>query len=258
MLNLYGKNFNSRLLLGTAQYPSLDILKDSIINAKSEIITVSIRRELNCGENSENSFWQYLQKMNLQILPNTAGCYSAKEAIITAQCAKEIFNTNWIKLEVIANEDSLQPNVIELLEAAKILIEEDFCVFPYTTDDVCIAEQLFNIGCKVIMPWCAPIGSARGLQNIYNLRSMRAYLPEATLIVDAGIGAPSHATQAMELGYDAILLNSAIARATNPEQMALAFNLAVQSGRLGFKAGLLEPRDMGRPSTPIFGKAYFV
>lgn len=257
MLTLYGKKFTSRLLLGTAQYPSLAILKNSIINAKNEIITISIRRELNCETDSKNNFWQYLQNMNLEILPNTAGCYSAKEAIITAHCAREIFNTNWIKLEIIANEDSLQPNVFELLSAAKTLIEEGFCVFPYTTDDVYVAEQLFNIGCQVIMPWGAPIGSARGLQNIYNLRSIRAYLPEATLILDAGIGKPSHATEIMELGYDAVLLNSAIAKATHPEQMALAFNYAIQAGYLGFRAGLLTPRDMASPSTPLLGKACF-
>lgn len=256
MLNLYNQQFSSHLLLGTAQYPSLDILKNAIIASNCEVITVSIRRELNCGYHN-NSFWQFLQDMKLQILPNTAGCYSAKEAIITAQCAREIFNTNWIKLEVIANEDSLQPNIFELVQAAKMLLDEGFYVFPYTTDDVYIAQKLFDMGCQVIMPWCAPIGTARGIENSYNLRSIRAYLPQATLIIDAGIGTPSHATKAMELGYDAVLLNTAVAKAQHPEHMAKAFNLAVQAGRLGFKAGLLQPRDMASPSTPLFGKASF-
>lgn len=256
MLNLYGKKFHNRLLLGTAQYPSLAVLTEAITASQCEIITVSIRREMNCGDKF-NNFWQYIKNMPVKILPNTAGCYNAKEAIATAHCAREIFNNNWIKLEVIANEDSLQPNIFELVEAAKILFEDGFCVFPYTTDDVYVAQQLFDIGCKVIMPWCAPIGSARGIENSYNLRSIRAYLPDATLIVDAGIGTPSHACKAMELGYDAILLNTAIAKSQNPQAMAKAFNFAVQAGHLGFKSGLLAPRDMASPSTPLFGKACF-
>ncbi|MDN5249449.1 thiazole synthase [Bartonella sp. TP] len=256
MLKLYNKTFRSRFLLGTAQYPSLTVLQKAILEAEAEIITVSIRREMASGKQS-GSFWQFLQDMQLTILPNTAGCYSVKEAVTTALCAREIFKTNWIKLELIANEDSLQPNVFELVEAAAILIKEGFQVFPYTTEDLVVAQKLRSMGCKVIMPWCAPIGSARGIENNYKLRSLRNYLPDTTLIIDAGLGRPSHATKAMELGYDAVLLNTAVAKAANPELMAKAFKLAVQAGRLGYQSGLLSPRDMAFPSTPNLGLANF-
>lgn len=256
MLHLYGKSFSSRLLLGTAQYPSLAILQAAIVESKAEIVTVSIRREMASGKQS-GSFWQFLKNINLSILPNTAGCYSVKEAVTTALCAREIFQTNWIKLELIANEDTLQPNVLELVKATAILIEQGFQVFPYTTDDVAIAQKLRELGCQVIMPWCAPIGSARGIENSYNLKSLRAYLPETSLIIDAGLGRPSDAAKAIELGYDAVLLNTAIAKSGNPVIMAEAFKHAVQAGRLGFKAGILPPRDMAFPSTPNLGLANF-
>lgn len=256
MLNLYGKTFTSRLLIGTAQYPSLDTLEKAIKEANIEIVTVSLRREL-ATSSDDSSFWHFLQNMNLSILPNTAGCFSAKEAITTALCAREIFRTNWIKLEVIANEDTLQPNVFELLDATKELIKQDFKIFPYTTDDLYVAQKLYDAGCEVIMPWCAPIGTARGIKNAYNLRSIRSYLPHATLIIDAGIGCPSHAARAMELGYDAVLLNTAIAKAKCPINMAKAFSLAVQAGSMGYKAGLLKPRDMASPSSPMLGLADF-
>lgn len=256
MLKLYDKNFRSRFLLGTAQYPSLTILQKAILEAEAEIVTVSIRREMASGDQS-GSFWQFLKEMKLSILPNTAGCYSVKEAVTTAFCAREIFQTNWIKLELIANEDSLQPNVFELIEAASILIKEGFQVFPYTTEDLVVAQKLRSLGCEVIMPWCAPIGSAQGIKDTHKLRSLRAYLSDTSLIIDAGLGTPSDAAQAMELGYDGILLNTAVAKSGNPPVMAKAFNLAVKAGRLGYKAGLLPPRDMAFPSTPNFGLATF-
>ena len=191
------------------------------------------------------------------VLPNTAGCHSAKEAVTTARMAREVFGTDWIKLEVIGNHDTLQPDVFELVEAARILSEEGFAVFPYTTDDLVVAERLLQAGCQVLMPWCAPIGSAKGPLNIDALRSLRGHFPDVPLIVDAGIGRPSHAAAVMELGYDAVLLNTAVAQARDPIAMAAAFTKAIEAGRLACGAGILEPRDMAVPSTPMIGRAVF-
>ncbi|WP_336276310.1 thiazole synthase [Bartonella sp. CB178] len=256
MLDFYGKKFSSRLLLGTAQYPSPAILREAIHHSNTEIVTVSLRRET-AGNKQSGQFWKFLKELNVTILPNTAGCYTVKEAVTTARLARDLFKTAWIKLEVIGNPDTLQPNVFSLIEAAKILNDEGFEIFAYTTDDLIVAEKLLNTGCRVIMPWCAPIGSAKGPHNTDGLRSIRAYLPDATLVIDAGIGRPSHAAIAMELGYDAVLLNTAIAKASNPALMAEAFSKAIQAGRMGYKAGILEARNMAIPSTPIIGKAVF-
>ncbi|WP_455466544.1 thiazole synthase [Bartonella sp. B39] len=256
MLNLYERQFSSRLLLGTAQYPSPAILRDAIHKSNTEIVTVSLRRET-AGGKQGGKFWQFLQELGVTVLPNTASCYTVKEAVTTAQLARDLFKTAWIKLEVIGNPDTLQPNVFSLIEAAQILNNEDFKIFAYTTDDLIVAEKLFDIGCRVIMPWCAPIGSAKGPHNTDGLRSIRAYLPDATLVIDAGIGRPSHAAIAMELGYDAVLLNTAIAKAGDPILMAEAFSKAVQAGRIGYKAGMVEARNVAVPSTPVIGKAVF-
>ncbi|WP_455477345.1 thiazole synthase [Bartonella sp. B41] len=256
MLNLYGRQFSSRLMLGTAQYPSPAILRDAVHKSGTEIVTVSLRRETADGKQS-GQFWQLIKELGVTILPNTAGCCTVKEVIITAQLARDLFKTDWIKLEVIGNLDTLQPNIFSLIEAAQILNDEGFKIFAYTTDDLIVAEKLFDIGCRVIMPWCAPIGSAKGPHNIDGLRSIRAYLPDATLVIDAGIGRPSHATIAMELGYDAVLLNTAVARAGNPVLMAEAFSKAIQAGRMGHTAGILEARNIAIPSTPVIGKAIF-
>ncbi|PIT70005.1 thiazole synthase [Bartonella tribocorum] len=256
MLNLYGREFSSRLMLGTAQYPSPAILRDAIYKSNTEIITVSLRRE-SAGEKQGRQFWQFLQELDITILPNTAGCYTVKEAVTTAHLARDLFKTSWIKLEIIGNSDTLQPNVFSLIEAAKILNSEDFKIFAYTTDDLIVAEKLLDVGCRVIMPWCAPIGSAKGPHHTDGLRSIRAYLPDVTLVIDAGIGRPSHAAVAMELGYDAVLLNTAVAKAGNPVLMAEAFSKAIQAGRMGYKAGILEARNVAVPSTPVIGKAVF-
>ncbi|TGP14726.1 thiazole synthase, partial [Mesorhizobium sp. M2D.F.Ca.ET.233.01.1.1] len=173
----------------------------------------------------------------------------------TAKMAREVFGTNWIKLEVIGNHDTLQPDVFGLVEAARILCEDGFAVFPYTTDDLIVAERLLAAGCKVLMPWCAPIGSALGPINIMALRSMRGYFPGVPLIVDAGLGRPSHAATVMELGFDAVLLNTAVAKAAYPVGMARAFGKAVEAGREAHASGLLEPRDVAVPSTPTIGRA---
>ncbi|EJF81573.1 Thiazole synthase [Candidatus Bartonella washoeensis] len=256
MLNLYGQQFSSRLMLGTAQYPSPAILRDAIHKSGTEIVTVSLRRETAGGKQS-GQFWQFLKELDVTLLPNTAGCYTVKEAVTTAKLARDLFKTAWIKLEVIGNSDTLQPNVFSLVEAAKILNDEGFQIFAYTTDDLIVAEKLLDVGCRVIMPWCAPIGSAKGPHNTDGLRSIRAYLPDITLVIDAGIGRPSHAAIAMELGYDAVLLNTAVAKAGDPILMAEAFSQAVQAGRMGYKAGILEARNVAVPSTPVIGKAVF-
>ncbi|TIW07876.1 MAG: thiazole synthase, partial [Mesorhizobium sp.] len=198
-----------------------------------------------------------VQSLDVRVLPNTAGCHSVSEAVTTAQMAREVFGTDWIKLEVIGNSDTLQPDVFGLVEAARILASEGFEVFPYTTDDLIVAERLLDAGCKLLMPWCAPIGSARGPQNPEALRSLRGHFPDIPLIVDAGIGRPSHAAAVMELGYDAVLLNTAIAKAGDPVAMAAAFGKAIEAGRGAYCAGLLEPRDMAVPSTPVIGMAAF-
>ncbi|MFE0017402.1 thiazole synthase [Mesorhizobium sp. NPDC059054] len=256
MLELYGQEFSSRLLLGTALYPSPAIMADAVEAARNEIVTVSLRRE-SAGGKTGGQFWSLIQSLGVRVLPNTAGCHSVKEAVTTAQMAREVFATNWIKLEVIGNHDTLQPDVFGLVEAAGILSGEGFEVFPYTTDDLVVAERLLEAGCKLLMPWCAPIGSARGPQNVDALRSLRGHFPDVPLIVDAGIGRPSHAAAVMELGYDAVLLNTAVAKAGDPVAMAGAFAKAIEAGREAFLAGPLEPRDMAVPSTPVIGMAAF-
>ncbi len=256
MLSLYGTEMSSRLLLGTAQYPSPAILAGAVKASRTEIVTVSLRREAAGGRNGEK-FWSLIQSLGVRVLPNTAGCHSVKEAVTTAKMAREVFSTNWIKLEVIGNHDTLQPDVFGLVEAARILAADGFEVFPYTTDDLVVAERLLEAGCKVLMPWCAPIGSARGPQNIEALRTLRGHFPDTPLIVDAGIGRPSHAATVMELGFDAVLLNTAVAKAGDPTGMAAAFAKAIEAGREAFLAGMLEPRDMAVPSTPVIGKAVF-
>ncbi|MGV4792005.1 thiazole synthase [Rhizobium sp. F40D2] len=256
MLDLYGSQIGSRLLLGTARYPSPAILTEAITRSKTEIVTVSLRREMAGGRNG-GAFFDMIRALGVHVLPNTAGCHGVSEAVLTAKMAREVFRTDWIKLEVIGNHDTLQPDVFALVEAARILTGEGFRVFPYTTDDLVVAERLIDAGCQVLMPWCAPIGSAAGPQNLSALRAMRAYLPEVPLIVDAGIGRPSHATIVMELGFDAVLLNTAVAGAGDPAAMAEAFAKAIDAGRQAFGAGMLEPRDMAVPSTPVIGTAVF-
>lgn len=256
MLKLYDQNFSSHLLLGTAQYPSPKILENAIRASHTEIVTVSLRREM-AGGKQGGQFFALIKALGVSILPNTAGCFTVKEAVTTAKMARDIFKTPWIKLEVIGNADTLQPDVFALVEAARILNDDGFQVFPYTTDDLVVAEKLADAGCRIIMPWCAPIGSAKGPGNIDGLRTIRANFPELTLIVDAGIGRPSHATKAMELGYDGVLLNTAVAKAGDPVLMAEAFRDAIIAGRGAFKAGMLEPRDVAVPSTPVLGKAVF-
>jgi thiazole synthase len=244
MLELYGERFTSRLLLGTAQYPSPAILRQAVEASGAEIVTVSVRRE-SARVRAGQGFWELIEELGVRVLPNTAGCRTVKEAVATAQMARELFSTSWIKLEVIANDDTLQPELIGLVEAANMLVADGFQVLPYTTEDLSVAERLVGAGCTVLMPWASPIGSARGLTNRDGLKALRAYFPDVALVVDAGIGAPSDAAEAMELGYDAVLLNTAIAKAGDPVTMASAFAGAIEAGRLAFNAGLINCGQRG-------------
>jgi thiazole synthase len=253
-MSFYGVDLSSRLLLGTARYPSPAILAEAVKASGAEVVTVSLRRESG-AQRAGQTFWSFIRELGVRVLPNTAGCHSVKEAVTTAHMARELFGTPWIKLEVIGESDTLQPDVFGLVEAARILVEDGFEVFPYTTEDLVVADRLVQAGCRVLMPWGAPIGSARGLNNLYGLKALRAHFPDIPLVVDAGIGVPSHAAAAMELGYDAVLLNTAVAEAGDPAGMARAFALAIEAGRLAFLAQPLEPRDMAAPSTPVIGKA---
>ena len=256
MLELYGTRLASRILVGTAGYPSPDVMASAVKAAGAGIVTVSLRREQAGGQVGER-FLEIIANLAPHVLPNTAGCRTVRDAVATAHMARELFGTSWIKLEVIANDDTLQPDVFGLVEAAGVLARDGFKVFPYTTEDLSVAERLLRAGCEVIMPWAAPIGTGRGITHETALKTLRAYLPGVPLIVDAGIGAPSHAAHAMELGYDAVLLNTAIAKAADPIQMAAAFAEAVCAGRRGWQAGLMGPRDMAVPSTPVAGTPFF-
>lgn len=252
MRTFYGIELPNPLMLGTAQYPSPAILEQAFRESGAGVATVSLRRESGAGQ----TFWQMIQDLGVRILPNTAGCHTVKEAVTTAHMAREVFRTDWIKLELIGHTDSLQPDVFQLVEAARILTEDGFQVFPYTTDDLIVGERLLEAGCEILMPWGAPIGSGRGLNNEYALRAMRAEFPDVPLVIDAGIGLPSHAAHAMELGYDAVLLNTAVARAGDPVLMAKAMMRAIAAGQLAHQADPIEARDMAEPSTPVIGKAF--
>ncbi|MEJ2116857.1 MAG: thiazole synthase [Alphaproteobacteria bacterium] len=249
----YGTEIASRMMLGTAQYPSPAILANAFRRSGAGVATVSVRREAG-GERAGQDFWALIKQLKVAVLPNTAGCHSVREAVTTAHMARELFDTPWIKLEVIGHTDSLQPDPFGLVEAARILCEDGFQVFPYCTEDLILCERLLNAGCKVLMPWGAPIGTGLGLNNIYGLRSLRANYPDVPLVIDAGLGLPSQAAQAMEMGFDAVLLNTAVAKAGDPVVMAEAFARAVEAGAMARKADPMEPRDMAAPSTPILGK----
>jgi thiazole synthase len=260
----YGVELGSRLLLGTARYPSPHVMREAVRASGAEVVTVSLRRETarasrgqGGGRPAGQRFFDLIKELGVRVLPNTAGCRTPKEAIATAQMARELFATDWIKLEVIGNDDTLQPDLFGLVEAAGALSREGFKVFPYTTEDLIAAERLVAAGCNVLMPWGAPIGTGRGLANRSALLSLRRYFPGVPLVIDAGIGAPSHAAEAMEMGYDAVLLNTAVAAAADPVRMARAFAGAIEAGRAGYEAGLMPPRDVAQPSTPVAGTPFF-
>jgi len=254
--SIYGEELTNRLLIGSALYPSPEIMSKAVQASGSQVITLSLKRQ-NPSEQSGAQIWQHIQKMGLKLLPNTAGCKSADEVFTLAQMSREIFNTNWIKLEVIGDDYNLQPDPIELLKSAEQLIAAGFKVLPYCTDDLVICQRLYDLGCEVIMPWASPIGTGKGLMNPYNLETIRMRLPDATLILDAGIGKPSDACIAMEMGYDGVLLNSAVALADDPILMARAFANAIEAGSQGYVAGIMPQRQTAHASTPTLGTPFW-
>jgi thiazole synthase len=242
--------FSSRLIIGTGKYRTYDEMKDAHAASRAEMVTVAVNRVP--LDRSSESFLDHLNP-TMKILPNTAGCYDADHAIRTARLAREALETEWIKLEVIGDPTTLLPDNEQTLAAAKVLVSEGFVVLPYFTDDLIMAKKLLDAGCPAVMPLAAPIGSGMGVQNPANLRIMREQLPNATIIVDAGVGVPSDAAIAMELGADAILMNTAIAESRDPASMATAMNLAVQAGRLAYLAGRMPTRLYASASSPIEG-----
>jgi thiazole synthase len=251
-----GQKLESRLMLGTAHYPSPQVLADAVARSGAGVVTASLRRET-AGGATGDSFFSLVRGLGVRVLPNTAGCRTAREAVTVAEMARELFATDWVKLEVIGDDYTLQPDPFGLVEAADELMKRGFRVFPYTTDDLVLAERLCRAGCSILMPWAAPIGSGLGLSDVHALRTLRSRLPDVTLIVDAGLGAPSHAAHAMELGFDGVLLNTAIAKARDPALMAEAFARAVEAGRAAHEAGLVPPRDTAAPSTPVVGTPFW-
>jgi len=249
---------DSRFLLGTAGYPSPQHLRDAIAASATQVVTVGLKRTLSAaGDNGYIAIVRdALRLQGARLLPNTAGCRTAREAVQLAHMARELYDTAWVKLEVIGDEHTLQPDPFELVEAAAQLVRDGFTVLPYCTDDLVTCRRLLDAGCPVLMPWAAPIGSGQGLLNPFALRTLRERLPDAVLIVDAGIGAPSHAAQAMEMGFDAVLLNSAVAQARDPVAMAHAFRMAIEAGRTARLAGVMARQDFAVPSTPVTGQAF--
>jgi len=255
-LTLYGQSFTSRLLLGTARYDSPSLLSGAICAANPAMLTVSLRRQLSGSKDSGQAFWNLLRQTQRTILPNTAGCLSAGEAVKTACMARELFQTNLVKLEVIGDEVSLQPDPFGVVEAANKLVKLGFQVLPYCTEDWVLCSRLMDAGCEVLMPWAAPIGTGQGPRNPRGLRELRERAPKIPLIVDAGIGLPSQACQVMEWGFDGVLLNTAVSRALDPVRMAGAFSQAVKGGRSAFLAGPMIVQETAVPSTPEIGRPF--
>ena len=250
IFKLGGRDFTSRLIIGTGKYRSYEEMKAAHRASGAEMVTVAVNRVP--LDRKAESFLDHLLP-DMQILPNTAGCYDADHAVRTARLAREALETDWIKLEVIGDKVTLLPDNEQTLEAARVLVKEGFIVLPYFSDDLIMARKLLDIGCAAVMPLAAPIGSGLGVQNPANLRIMREQLPDATIIVDAGVGVPSDAAIAMELGADAILMNTAIAEAGNAALMATAMKKAVEAGRMGFMAGRMPKRLYASASSPIEG-----
>ncbi|MFT4242449.1 MAG: thiazole synthase [Acidovorax sp.] len=255
-LTLYGHTFASRLLLGTARYPSPTVLEAAVQRARPAMVTASLRRQGINATHAGDSFWDLLKRLGVPVLPNTAGCHSVQEAVTTAQMAREVFGTPWIKLEVIGDDYTLQPDTLNLVEAASLLIQDGFQVLPYTTDDLVLCQRLVDVGCQAVMPWAAPIGTGRGPMNPYALQTLRERL-SVPLLVDAGLGLPSHACQVMEWGFDGVLLNTAVALSQDPVAMAGAFADAVGAGRAAYQAGAMAQHDAAQPSTPVLGTPFW-
>jgi thiazole synthase len=248
-ITIAGRTMRSRLLLGTGGFPSLELLSAAIAAAGSELVTVALRR---IDPAARGSLVDVLAEAGVELLPNTAGCFTARDAILTARLAREAFDTNWVKLEVIGDEDTLLPDAPELLRAAEELVDEGFVVLPYTSDDPVLARRLQDVGCAAVMPLGSPIGSGMGIRNPYNIALIREAV-EVPVVLDAGVGTASDAALAMELGCDAVMAASAIARAQDPVRMARAMRAAVQAGRLARGAGRIPRRLYATASTPDEG-----
>jgi len=255
-VSIYGTPINSRLFVGSAMYSSPKIMQDAITASGAEVVTVSISRQ-NPEHQGGQNFWNIVQSLGVKLLPNTAGCHSVKEAVNMAKVSRELFQTDWVKLELVGDDYNLQPDPIDLVKATEVLLNDGFKVLPYCTDDLVIARHLVELGCEVLMPWGSPIGTGKGLLNPYALQSIRDRFPETTLIVDSGIGLPSHATQAMEMGIDAVLLNTAIAKTNQPTLMAKAFKNSVEAGRLAYMAGPMVAQKSAQPSTPTIDSPFW-
>jgi thiazole synthase len=251
-----GRTLRSRLMIGSARYPSPANMREAVVASGADVITVSLRRE-NPELRAGQAFWAIVRDLGVHVLPNTAGCQTVEETLTVARMAREVFDTPWIKVELIGDDATLQPEPFLLVEACEQLVREGFVVFPYMTDDLVLARRLVDVGCEILMPWAAPIGTGRGVVDEHALTLIRQRFPHVKLLVDAGIGAPSHATRAMELGCDGVLLNTAIARAVDPVGMALAFRDAVRAGRRGHLAGLMSPTLEAEPSTPTLGLPFW-
>src|SRR5690606_36985891 len=263
-LRIAGETIGSRLWLGSSLYPSPQVMSEALQAAQPGFVTLSLRRQSAAQvqqQQQPDSHWSLLQSYvrdsGARLLPNTAGCYTAREAILLAQMARELFATDWIKLEVIGDDYSLQPHPLQLVEAARELIAQGFKVLPYCTDDLVLCRTLLELGCPAVMPWAAPIGTGKGLLNPWQLQTLRERLPDAVLVIDAGLGKPSQAMAALELGFDAVLLNTAVARAQQPVAMAAAFRQAVDGGRQAYRAGLMCEQQQASPSTPVLGLPFW-
>ena len=252
MLTIAGRTFESRLFVGTGKYRTHQEMARCHVASGAEVVTLAVRR-VNLTDRSKESLLDFIDREKLFILPNTAACYTAEDAIRTARLAREVGLSNWIKLEVIGDEKTLFPDNEGLLEATRVLVKEGFVVLPYTNDDVVNARKLIDAGAAAVMPLAAPIGSGLGVQNPVNLRILREMITEVPLIVDAGVGSASDAAIAMELGADAVLLNTAIAAAEDSVKMAEAMKLAVQAGRLSYLAGRMPKKLYASASSPLTG-----
>ncbi len=251
-LTIADRKFRSRLIVGTGKYRTFEEMKRCHEASGAEMVTVAVRR-VNLTDRSKESLLDYIDRDKFFILPNTAGCYNADEAVRTARLAREVGLSNWIKLEVIGDQKTLFPDTHGLLEATRILVKEGFVVLPYTNDDLIVAKKLIDAGAAAVMPLAAPIGSGLGIQNVSNLRILREMITEVPLIIDAGVGTASDATVAMEMGFDGILMNTAIAEAGDPEKMAVAMRHAVEAGRLAYEAGRIPKKLYASASSPLEG-----
>ena len=255
-LNIYGTKLNSRLLIGSSMYPSPYVMQQAIRTSGAEVVTLSLSRQ-NPQASGGQAFWESIQSLGLLLLPNTAGCHSVNDAVNIARMSRELFQTDRIKLELVGDDYNLQPDPIALVKAAEILLSEGFKVLPYCTDDLVIARHLVELGCEVLMPWGSPIGTGKGILNPYALQALRDRFPDVTMIVDSGIGLPSHASQSLEMGMDAVLLNTAVAKAKDPLLMGLAFSKAIEAGRSAYLAGPMAERTAASPSTPTIDSPFW-